>query len=257
MPVRCECLTCGAVFYKPPFTVQDGRGRYCSKKCKHSGLALRYKGRPGWVKSGNENPNWRGRSAPKPCPVCNISFKSSMKTCSVDCGIKLRSETISGDNNPFKRAHPPKPRTCRCCSKIYVKNGTLGLGKYYCSYPCSLKTQRLSVRQEFINNWIQDHGICTEMEKSWPWLKSPHSKQRLRVDIYLSKANLAVEYDGRQHFEAAFAGGQDALRRTQERDRHKEFLLKAAGIKLIRLSGWPVDLSEIIKIAQTADLVTE
>lgn len=249
MPVRCSCLICGKVFYKPPFTVKDGRGKYCSKPCNYAALSIKYKGRPGWVKSGPQNTNWKGIRVERPCPVCGTLFKSAAYTCSSACGQRIRSKKISGPNNPFAKAHPKKLRVCRGCGNTYsrgvVNGSTLGAGKTYCSSECSFRGLFRSSAQDYINNTIRGWGIETVMEKSWPWLVSPHSKCRMRVDIFIPSLNLAIEYDGRQHNELAFARGEDALIKIKERDARKEVLLKEAGVGLIRLSGWPVDMIQV------------
>jgi hypothetical protein len=61
-----------------------------------------------------------------------------------------------------------------------------------------------------------------------PWLN------RLELDIYLPDLNLAIEYQGIQHFQPLpHWGGEAALRRNRERDALKAELCRAAGVKLI------------------------
>lgn len=103
----------------------------------------------------------------------------------------------------------------------------------------------MSLRAVSIANRLSKKGYELILEKSWSWLKSPHSKQRLRIDIFIKSHNIAIEYDGKQHREAAFAKGEDGLRRIQERDAAKETLLRQNGIHLIRLSDWPIDIKEL------------
>lgn len=54
------------------------------------------------------------------------------------------------------------------------------------------------------------------------------------VDIYVSSAKLAIEYQGKQHYEAVkLFGGEEGLLSSQARDGRKRELLKANGIDLI------------------------
>lgn len=47
----------------------------------------------------------------------------------------------------------------------------------------------------------------------------------VHLDIYLPKLNVAIEYQGAQHYEPIeFFGGQEAFERTIERDKRKKEL---------------------------------
>jgi len=55
-----------------------------------------------------------------------------------------------------------------------------------------------------------------------------------RLDILVPKRKLAIEYQGRQHYEpVAFFGGEEGFLRTQERDRRKAQLCDENGVTLI------------------------
>ena len=57
---------------------------------------------------------------------------------------------------------------------------------------------------------------------------------RQRLDIYVPHVKLAIEYQGRQHYEPVeFFGGQEGLRKTQERDRQKADLCRENGVRLV------------------------
>ena len=60
------------------------------------------------------------------------------------------------------------------------------------------------------------------------WLRRQH------LDILFSDHNIAIEYQGRQHFEPVeFFGGQEALEDSQKRDARKGRLCKENGCHLI------------------------
>lgn len=62
---------------------------------------------------------------------------------------------------------------------------------------------------------------------SCEWLK------RQTLDVFIPSLNIAIEYQGRQHYESIeFFGGSEAFEYTVKRDRKKRDLCKANGIKL-------------------------
>ena len=100
MPVEVTCQICGKVSHVPPSVV--GRKKYCSWECRKQGLSLRYKGRPGTVHLfGEYNPNWRGKTTQRDCPICGKVFTKYQKaaTCSDECGHRLQNMKISGPGN--------------------------------------------------------------------------------------------------------------------------------------------------------------
>lgn len=54
--IQAVCRTCGTRFKTVPARIADGRGRYCSAKCKHAGQSERMKGRknPSYVDGGRD-----------------------------------------------------------------------------------------------------------------------------------------------------------------------------------------------------------
>lgn len=74
-------------------------------------------------------------------------------------------------------------------------------------------------------------------EKNIDYTKEFRIKKYLyRFDFYLPEYLTIIEYDGRQHFEAIdFFGGEEGLKSTKERDKKKDRLAKAHGLKVIRI----------------------
>lgn len=101
--IKCYCKICDKEFYKYQSAVNAGRGIYCSKKCLWSDNGKRMKDLHDNGKLpprlGEDNPNWKGRSAEKKCPICKKIFSSINITCSMDCGHILQSQKISRDGN--------------------------------------------------------------------------------------------------------------------------------------------------------------
>jgi len=71
------------------------------------------------------------------------------------------------------------------------------------------------------------HPLHVEAQATFPWLG------QFRFDAYVPKLKLAVEYQGAQHFRAIEVfGGEDGLRRTQERDEAKARLALSNGVRV-------------------------
>ena len=71
---------------------------------------------------------------------------------------------------------------------------------------------------------------------------------RKRYDFFIPSLNIAIEYDGEQHFKAVdHWGGEEALKRTQESDALKNDFCEYMGIDLLRIPYWEFDnIHEIV-----------
>lgn len=59
---------------------------------------------------------------------------------------------------------------------------------------------------------------------------------RQRFDFFLPDLNIAIEYDGVQHFKSVdYFGGEEGFKKTKERDRRKDEYCQSNNIKLIRI----------------------
>lgn len=84
---------------------------------------------------------------------------------------------------------------------------------------------------------------------------SPEWLKRQRLDIYISSLKLAIEYQGRQHYEAVeFFGGEEGLQKTQKRDGHKAEICRANGITLIYFRYNETITGELVKQRIAANL---
>ncbi len=79
-----------------------------------------------------------------------------------------------------------------------------------------------------IEKILQNKNIKYEQQKN--------IGNRLRFDFYLSEYNLAIEFDGYQHFKAViFFGGDDNLKKQQINDRNKDKYCLENKIHLLRI----------------------
>ncbi|WP_270939779.1 hypothetical protein [Romboutsia lituseburensis] len=100
-----------------------------------------------------------------------------------------------------------------------------------------------------INKWISEELVYKLTKKLYKeynviyqhrpfFLKGPTGGQ-MSYDVFIAGLNLAIEYQGKQHFEPVeFFGGEEVYRKTVERDKLKKQLSDEYGIKLIYINYW-------------------
>ena len=61
----------------------------------------------------------------------------------------------------------------------------------------------------------------------------------MSYDVFISKLNIAIEYQGQQHFEPVdFFGGEMAFEELKKRDVEKAFVSTQNGVKLVYINYW-------------------
>ena len=91
-----------------------------------------------------------------------------------------------------------------------------------------------------IRDFLNEHEIPYEEQKTFPWLKT--GKKKLQYDFYLSEQNLAIECQGIQHFEPVdIFGGEETFKKTIERDQLKKILSEKNGVELVYFSTLNTD----------------
>lgn len=79
--------------------------------------------------------------------------------------------------------------------------------------------------------YLKEAGIDFEEQKKFDWLRY---KSPLSLDFYLPKYDIAIECQGRQHYEAISSfGGEKSFQLTIERDNVKQKLCIKHGVKLV------------------------
>lgn len=77
-----------------------------------------------------------------------------------------------------------------------------------------------SIGENFISLFLKNNKITFETQKTFKGLKM---KRKLKVDFYIEKYNLVIEYNGRQHYEPVETfDGKRGLLRTQKSDNIKK-----------------------------------
>lgn len=93
---------------------------------------------------------------------------------------------------------------------------------------CKQSRAELLLRSAFEKNSIE-----FEAQFSFDWMKTS-TYGKLSYDFYLPKQNIAIECQGRQHFECVNVfGGEEEFKKVIERDHNKKKITEENGIKLL------------------------
>lgn len=81
------------------------------------------------------------------------------------------------------------------------------------------------------------------------FLRNPKSGRNLELDLYCEKLNLAIEYNGQQHYKHTelFHRRYLDFTKQQDRDKLKKQLCQKHGVKLIVVPYWEKDVEKFLK----------
>lgn len=129
-----------------------------------------------------------------------------------------------GKNTVVRTSYLTSGHTTSCgCNRFTNKDGTM----------------KTSKGEEKIIKILKENNIKFIREKTFEDL----NKGNLRYDFYLPDRNIAIEYDGPQHFQQVeyFQKTRQDFLKAQERDRRKNNYALAHGIPLYRIPYWEMD----------------
>lgn len=96
--------------------------------------------------------------------------------------------------------------------------------------------RKISSGEYAIKTWLENQNIDYQFQFSFSALK------RSPFDFYIPSENLAIEYDGEQHFKPIeYFGGKDKLKKQIKNDVRKNYYCASHNIKLIRIPYWKFD----------------
>ena len=122
---------------------------------------------------------------------------------------------------------------------------------------CGCPKCQSSHTENELRKLLLENNIKFEEQKRFGWLGSQS------LDFYIPSKNIAIECQGRQHFEPiGFFGGIDALTSTKERDNIKLQLCRDNGVKLLYYANYEYDFPynvfnnklELLKIIKTNEI---
>ncbi len=191
--------------------VENKNGELITKKCINSNSILK-------IKCKKDGKIWKTKWSKLKqgcwCPRCSRKEKPVLQD------IKKFVENKDGVLliKKYKNCYSPLKIQCN-------KDGCIW-------YPCWNNIQNghwcpecsLSKTQKILFNIIKDlfpNNIVNNNYTKFNWLKSKN-KYSQEIDIYVEKIKLAIEYDGKQHFEPVkWFGGEEQLKYTKKMDKLK------------------------------------
>jgi very-short-patch-repair endonuclease len=123
-----------------------------------------------------------------------------------------------------------------CAKEFRVKNSAKNHYIHCEKCRCLKLGSQSSKKARLIGEWLKEE-FEVEFEKSFDWFydfKKP--KGRFKLDFYLPKFKIGIEFDGEQHFKPSFTGKWESVGKVRYRDRLKEKLCKKHNINIIRFN---------------------
>lgn len=96
---------------------------------------------------------------------------------------------------------------------------------------------KMSLGETLIERWLRDHGIEYKKQHFFPDLY--HDRRPVTFDFYLPAFNIAIEYDGSQHFNVIpMWGGKKGFEQVKRRDVMRNRYCADQNIRLVRVPYW-------------------
>lgn len=159
------------------------------------------------------------------CPVCKLE-KSKLTT---EKFIE-KAKAIHGDKYDYSKVDY-KNNTTKVCIICPVHGEFWQVASYHlCGSGCPSCSE--SKGEKMCAKFLKEQNICFERQKKMEWLGNQ------RLDFYLSDYNVAIEYQGRQHYVPIdFAGrgkkvAEKLLNDNIERDKRKKEICTEHGLKI-------------------------
>lgn len=96
-----------------------------------------------------------------------------------------------------------------------------------------------SLLYNLIQNAFPDYEVITQYSPDW--------LGRQRIDIFIKNLNVAIEYNGKQHYEpVTYFGGKEGFLKTVQRDKMKKIKCKRNGCELIEVK-YDEDLKKTVE----------
>lgn len=167
------------------------------------------------------------------CPVCGKEKCAESRRLTNEEFIKRASRNHSDmDNYSFEKTDVTNPnengKVCITCNE----HGDFWMLPSNFIHGQGCPTCQINKLEGGIRNLLEEHNIEYVYQKRFGFLG------RLSLDFYLPKHKLAIECQGRQHFEPIdYYGGMKAYREQVERDKRKSELCKENNIDLVCYSN--------------------
>jgi len=187
------------------------------------------------------------------CKDCSYDYKSQVRRKEIDTFIN-EAEKIHGNKYDYSKSEYINETTeiCIIChehGEFYRKP----VSHLYKKAGCPICTE--TIGEGKVREFLTKNNINFEAQKTFDWLKNV---SKLSLDFYLPDYNIAIEYQGEQHFRPVkFFGGCEKFNKQTKNDKIKKELCEKHGIKIFYYSELDnIDIS--YKVFTTEDeLITE
>lgn len=162
------------------------------------------------------------------CQKCNLGVKSNTKEF-IEKAKKIHGNFYTYDEVDYKNNTVKIKIKCNICGNEFWQSPSKHLNG------CGCPKCKISHLEEIIYQFLEKNDIdfiwqCNS--QTFKWLG------KLKLDFYLTKYNIAIECQGSQHF-IPFKrfGGEESLKKQQERDKRKFELCNENNVKLLYYSN--------------------
>lgn len=158
------------------------------------------------------------------CPLCK---KSHITTEIIVNFILENYDYLDVSETRFVNCRTKIKVRCKKCGKVHevawysLKNRT---------FDCDCIRNKLSLLEIEVKRKLEENQIEFEMFKTFDWLKY---NQSLSLDFYIPTKKIAIECQGRFHFEPYNINNEHDFIKQLERDKVKRELCETHGIKLL------------------------
>lgn len=139
-----------------------------------------------------------------------------------------------GIENEYENSHSKITLKCKICGNEFPK-----IACDHLTSPnggCSHYEKTISKLEDEIKEFLESKNITYIRQKKFEWLG------QLEIDFFLPEYNIAIECQGRQHFEVVeWFGGYDEFCKTIERDNIKKKLCNENSIRLLYYSNLGIE----------------
>ena len=155
------------------------------------------------------------------------------------------SEVVDGYNHAQGRGE--RTLDLRTAKQLLSKIGLWDVDNHRHSQKINNKRDMVLLKKKVTTSSQAENNLAALIEKKFrvklernirpPWLRVPQKTTTLELDMFLPEKNLAIEYDGPQHYEFPnpFHSTRGEFEHQQNLDRLKEELCFKKGVTLVRI----------------------
>ena len=174
------------------------------------------------------------------CPQCGYNSNGQKKQLGKDAFVEKANATHNNrytyNNVVYYGAHKKVDVTCTTHGDFAITPANHWSNGVGCPSCFNSNPSKGEVK---IYNWLTEHNINFEFQKTFPDLYYKSKNGRLKYDFYIPHLRLLVEFDGEYHHNpisfSKLISGEDQLLLTQIRDNLKTEYAKNNNYRLLRI----------------------